>query len=803
MEKKQKKFLTVAPFECAWRDDLRFKEAGRGCVAFEAFAHNDVTVVFREQLGSQHYHYKRDNSPHYTVIIGSHRNRRLKIEVDGITAVDEAGLGLCCSSAFQSYWISICDGLISIGKGRYPFQNLVFEWLDTKPNCSVQYVGLSSWDKHVGYRNVNVLPLTQNHISLWKHVDYKGEDDNEEDFRNEFGNFDNHKGLGSFLESWELSDVYFVVGDEERAVPAHKVILAAAADNFNLWLFDQDVIPIKDVNYPVLHAFLRFIYTGFTQIPESLLGPLRGLGLRFGVTSLVRQCEEVTERFKLNKKLFDSGKNIEISYPSSQPHCGGAAFPLGLPVNVQRLEELYVTGGFSDVDINIEGHGLVVRSHKVILGLWSLPFKKMFTNGMIESISSSVCLKDVSPKAFKIMIDYFYNGGFNLEDTIDSNNLLLELLLLADQFGVSLLHQDCCKALLERLSEGSVCLILQVIPSIPSCKLIEETCERIFTMHFDYCTTASTDFILLDESTFSNILQHQDLTVTSEERVLSAILMWALQPEELSSWEVVDNMLSVTTPKDLFGTRLLSLNVLLPLVRFSLFPLVLLKKMETSNLSMQIRTFYYLVKEAIEFLEAGLQTPGSHQKFQHRQSSFKELQYIRDGDSNGVLYYVGTSYGKHQWVNPVLAKKISIMASNPTSRYTDPKVLASRTYQGTSFAGPRIEDGKNCSWWMVDLGIDHQLMCNYYTLRQDGSKAFMRYWNFQGSYDGKNWTNLRVHENDQTVTKPGQFASWAVTGSNALLPFRYFRVALMGPTTDDINPWTLNICFLELYGFFR
>nr|GEY89206.1 BTB/POZ domain-containing protein At2g30600 [Tanacetum cinerariifolium] len=50
-----------------------------------------------------------------------------------------------------------------------------------------------------------------------------------------------------------------------------------------------------------------------------------------------------------------------------------------------------------------------------------------------------------------------------------------------------------------------------------------------------------------------------------------------------------------------------------------------------------------------------------------------------------------------------------------------------------------------------DLGPDHQLMCNYYTFRQDGSKAFMRHWNFQGSSDGKNWTNLRVHENDQTI----------------------------------------------------
>ena len=64
-------------------------------MAFEAFAHNDITVVVSEHVGSQHYHYKTDNSPHYNVIIGSHWNRRLKIEDDRKTVVDVAGM---CSS---------------------------------------------------------------------------------------------------------------------------------------------------------------------------------------------------------------------------------------------------------------------------------------------------------------------------------------------------------------------------------------------------------------------------------------------------------------------------------------------------------------------------------------------------------------------------------------------------------------------------------------------------------------------------------------------------------------------------------
>lgn len=77
----------------------------------------------------------------------------------------------------------------------------------------------------------------------------------------------------------------------------------------------------------------------------------------------------------------------------------------------------------------------------------------MFTNGMSESSSSEVHLKDVSLEAFKIMLEFMYSGKLNMEDTTDFGSLLLQLLLLADQFGVTLLHQECCKLLLECLSE--------------------------------------------------------------------------------------------------------------------------------------------------------------------------------------------------------------------------------------------------------------------------------------------------------------------------------------------------------------
>lgn len=94
------------------------------------------------------------------------------------------------------------------------------------------------------------------------------------------------------------------------------------------------------------------------------------------MVSLTKQCEETIERFKFNKKLFDSGKDVELSHPNTR-RCS-AAFPSGLPINVERLKQFHLDGQYCDVDICIDGHGFVSRAHKIILGLWSIPFTKVF-----------------------------------------------------------------------------------------------------------------------------------------------------------------------------------------------------------------------------------------------------------------------------------------------------------------------------------------------------------------------------------------------------------------------------------------
>jgi hypothetical protein len=57
------------------------------------------------------------------------------------------------------------------------------------------------------------------------------------------------------------------------------------------------------------------------------------------------------------------------------------------------------------------------------------------------------------------------------------------------------------------LLQDSLCPLLQVVSSIPSCRLVKETLQRRISMNFDYFISASTDFVLLDDTTFFNIIK--------------------------------------------------------------------------------------------------------------------------------------------------------------------------------------------------------------------------------------------------------------------------------------------------------
>jgi len=197
----------------------------------------------------------------------------------------------------------------------------------------------------------------------------------------------------------------------------------------------------------------------------------------------------------------------------------------------------------------------------------------------------------------------------------------------------------------------------------------------------------------------------------------------------------------------------------------------------------------------------------------------KELLYVSDGDTHGLLFYLGTNGHRSAFVNPSLTRVVETSTSAPHGRFTQPGSITSRQHVQTSYFDPQFDmrTGRKESWWQVDIGRRRRLQCNHYTLRHDSSSDFVRNWELRGSVDGKEWHVLRKHENDKTVSKPFQLASWPVnpnpncrhgprkhesqSNNSNNNKFRLFRIVLTGPNASKMTTHRLCMCWFELYGY--
>ena len=193
--------LVVPPLDCAWLTETGYIIEEQECrsidniLTFEAKGSNDVTILLKTQYGSRRVSAVEGvvSSPRaqassvgspcgigggYTVIIGSHRNSCVKIEKNGATVAcvgyqqqqgqqkGQPGMHLL-DGVFQPFWVSYnCStGEIWVGHGHVesneedgcdPRRNVCCRWKDDDPIEHIRYIGLSSWDSHIGYRNIHL-----------------------------------------------------------------------------------------------------------------------------------------------------------------------------------------------------------------------------------------------------------------------------------------------------------------------------------------------------------------------------------------------------------------------------------------------------------------------------------------------------------------------------------------------------------------------------------------------------------------------------------------------------------------------
>lgn len=335
---------------------------------------------------------------------------------------------------------------------------------------------------------------------------------------------------------------------------------------------------------------------------------------------------------------------------------------------------------------------------------------------------------------------------------------LLELLEVADRFEIASLRDASVERSLQLMDVHNVCHIISVAEMLPSCRSLYAQSVAFIARRLKAVLEANAAETIsgLPEACVHDVLSSGDLFVLEESTCFCFVAKWAGG-----------------------GQRLQSLERMVSLLRFHLLSTSDLLQIQTSALYAASALLRNLVDDALDFTRQGSSLSFSNETITLAESGrrvvrqslrqrslrkisnmFTEIPFMSEGDHKGVLYHLGTCYETKPWVNPLTTRKVVVTASGK-GRHTVSRYITSQHYHPISHALPcRDEAGQLSTYWMIDLGEQHRLICNYYSIRSDSCKRGPQSWVLEASIDGEHWSVLRQHVNDHSMMQPAHYHSW-------------------------------------------
>jgi len=139
-----------------WDPTLRAANSGKKIVLFEALGKSDIVVAFART--------PEDDSALYEIVIGGWGNTQSVIRKGrqtphgGYVRVNrKQNPNAMISSYWDTYWVTVENGHIKVGKSAVHKSNAFLEWTDPNPIQNPQWIGFSSWDRKFSLRNIRIL----------------------------------------------------------------------------------------------------------------------------------------------------------------------------------------------------------------------------------------------------------------------------------------------------------------------------------------------------------------------------------------------------------------------------------------------------------------------------------------------------------------------------------------------------------------------------------------------------------------------------------------------------------------------
>ncbi|MBM3894498.1 hypothetical protein FJ366_02790 [Candidatus Dependentiae bacterium] len=155
--------VDLQPFhgEYIWLS-FTLEKLNSGIVSFEAKGLSDIFVAF----GQSTFKTRNTNNEIYEINLGGFENTRTVIRVQSLDTPiaqftrEEKPDAMLDSLDFKRFWIILDNGKIMIGTGAISETNKVLEWRDIYPIQRLKYVGLSTWNAPISFRNIHVGPFS-------------------------------------------------------------------------------------------------------------------------------------------------------------------------------------------------------------------------------------------------------------------------------------------------------------------------------------------------------------------------------------------------------------------------------------------------------------------------------------------------------------------------------------------------------------------------------------------------------------------------------------------------------------------
>lgn len=147
--------------EYVWLSEMLPAE-NNGIVVFEAKGLNDVFVAF----GQATFKTRNTINEIYEVNIGGWENTKTAIRVQSLDTPiaqfrkEQNPEAMLNSLDFKRFWLGIKNGTITLGTGDIKEENKILEWSDVYPIKRLKYVGLSTWNAPINFKNIYVGPFT-------------------------------------------------------------------------------------------------------------------------------------------------------------------------------------------------------------------------------------------------------------------------------------------------------------------------------------------------------------------------------------------------------------------------------------------------------------------------------------------------------------------------------------------------------------------------------------------------------------------------------------------------------------------